>query len=209
MDDETAEGIEGEGTRRLGGLEALRALSWGARGWLFVVVAIGLVQLLRRQWGDAIIFGVTAFALTADASGLLPLEGSWRRPRTRTVVIVGVVAAVPLVLLPRHGVAMAIAVMAIGVAAGAAAWPRHPSPVRPWSRGLRALAIWWGAVWIAGCLWELAEVLRGAQLPGGRAAYPALSDLLNPAVDTVAGKIVFVVCWLAVGGFLVRRGGGR
>jgi hypothetical protein len=47
--------------------------------------------------------------------------------------------------------------------------------------------------------------ILGTVSPGGRAAYPALSDLLNPLLDVPAARVVFVTVWLLGGVFLVRR----
>ena len=180
--------------------------SWA---WLFVVVAIGVVQLLRRQWGDAAVFGAAAVLLAVDAAGLVRLGARARPVGTRTLLIAAAVAVVPLVLLPRHGASIAVPMVVVGLAAIAAVWPGGRRIPRPWPRPLRTLAVSWVVVWIAGCLWEVAEVLYGGVAPGGRAAHPALSDLLDPALDTVVGQTAFVVLWLAVGVFLVRRGSRR
>lgn len=186
-----------------------RTLGWDAWGWLFVMTAIGVVQLVRQQWGDALIFGVTAATLAADASGLLRLEGTARRPSPRTLLVIGGVLAVPLLVLPRHSVAMAVVVLGIGIASVTAAWPGRATAVGPWSRALRGLAISWAVIWIAAGLWELSQVLLGTYLEGGRTAFPALSDLVDPLLDDLPGRIVFVAGWLAAGVFLLRRGERR
>ncbi|MEN2738467.1 hypothetical protein ABCS02_11800 [Microbacterium sp. X-17] len=185
-----------------------RVLTFATWAWLFILTTIGVVQLLRYQWGDAIIFGTAALVLGVDLA--LP-HGRRRARRLRLPLLLATaaIAAIPLVLLPRHSVALAIPMIAVGALAILAAWPGGTRTRRPWSRPLRALAISWVAIWIAGCLWEIAEVTLGGIAPGGRSAYPALSDILNPVLDDVIGKAVFVVVWLAVGVFLVRRAVSR
>ncbi len=185
-------------------------LTWGGAAWLFVLAAIGIVQVVRGQWIDAVIFGGAATALAADAAGLIPAGAPRSRPRSASLLAAGAAFAGVLSLAPRHGVVAAIAVLAVGIAALLIAWPpAPPRGVSPWPRALRELAIWWAAIWIVGCLWELAQFILGGLAPGGRGAHPALSDLLDPVVAPGIGQVVFAVAWVAAGVFLVVRGGAR
>jgi hypothetical protein len=68
----------------------------------------------------------------------------------------------------------------------------------------RTAALWSGAG-ILVCLWELSMYLLGTFAPGGRAAHPALSDLLDPLMDNQVLRLVFVAGWVLAGVFLLRR----
>lgn len=72
-----------------------------------------------------------------------------------------------------------------------------------WPVALRHLAWAWAAIWIAGGLWELAQVLL-VNL-GLDPAIP-LSDLLEPALENRVGQGVFVLLWVLGGVYLLRRG---
>lgn len=181
--------------------------TWGAVCWLGILTAIGIVQIVRAQWFDAAVFFGTAVLLVADAYGWLPPAPRRRRRTARTLLIGAAVAAVVLSALPRHQPAMMIAAGAVGVGAVVLAWPQRAIVRTPWPRAVRRLAWMWAVILVAGCLWELAEFILGRVDP--QLVSFALSDLLNPLVDTMPGHILFVCAWAAMGFFLVRRGGGR
>lgn len=193
------------------GVSRGRRVTWGGLAWLSVLAAIGAVQVVRGQWIDAAIFGGAALVLTADAVGLLPAGKPRRRPGVRVLVVGGAFIAVVLSFAPRHGLLAAVTLLAVGVAAVVIAWPpaEAPAPAGAWPKALRTLAIWWSAIWIAGCVWELVQFILGGISPGGRVRYPALSDLLDPVVALGIGQAVFAVVWIAAGVFLVARGGRR
>lgn len=183
--------------------------SLGALAWLGILITIAIVQLVRQQWGDAVIFAIAGLVLAAEACGWLAKLDRLPAP-TRTVVGIGAAAAAAgLVIAPRHSAVAGAVMIATGIAAMAAVWapPRTTTTQRrPWSRPLRLLAWSWAVAWIVACLWEIVEVTLGATTPGGRAAHPALSDLLDAPVDQLLGKLLFVIAWVAAGLFLVRRG---
>ncbi|NYE18553.1 hypothetical protein [Microbacterium immunditiarum] len=181
----------------------------GAFAWLGILLAIAVVQLARGQWGDAAVFAVAGSLVVAESTGLLVMLERLVRPRTLAVAAGAVAAGVVLMLAPRHSVAAGAAMIGVGVAAAIAAWaPARSEQRRPraWPSATRRLAWSWAAVWLIACLWEVAQVTLGGSTPGGRAAHPALSDIVNPLLDVPLGKGAFVVVWLALGVFLIRRG---
>jgi hypothetical protein len=124
----------------------------------------------------------------------------------RVLVAVGTVAAVALGLLPRHGPAMVLLMILLGVAITLLAWP-GPKQRAPWSAGIRTLAWCWGIIVVIGCLWELFAFILSLVAP--RAPAPALSDLLDPLLADPVGQAAFAVVWVALGIWLVRRVGRR
>jgi hypothetical protein len=191
-----------------------RRLTWGGAAWLFVLVATGIVQIIRRQWIDAAFFGAAALLLAADAAGLFPVGRPRPRPRMRVLLGAAAGCLVVLSLAPRHGVLATVTMLAIGVGAVVIAWPpmSEPRPPSPWPRALRRLGIAWAVIWIIGCIWELIEFILGGLGvfgPQERVMFPALSDLIDPIVTPGLGQAVFAAVWLAIGIFLVVRGGRR
>lgn len=188
-----------------------RRLTWGGAAWLFVLVATGIVQIIRRQWIDTAIFGAAALLLAADAAGLFPGGRPRARPRLRVLLGAAAVCLVVLSLAPRHGVLATVTMLAIGVGAVVVAWPplSEPRPPSRWPRPLRRLGIAWAVIWIIACIWELIEFILGGLGPQERVMFPALSDLLDPIVTPGLGQAVFAAGWLAIGIFLVVRGGRR
>jgi hypothetical protein len=187
-----------------------RRLTWGGAAWLFVLAAIGVVQIVRHQWIDAAIFGVTTLLLVV-AVVLVPVGRATSRPGIRPLVAGGAVIAAVLGLSTRHGAIAAITMIVAGIAAVGIAWPPvdRAAPAGPWPKALRRLAVAWTLIWIIACLWELLEFVLGGLVPTGRITHPALSDLLDPIVTPGIGQLLFALLWVAAGIFLVRRGGRR
>jgi hypothetical protein len=53
------------------------------------------------------------------------------------------------------------------------------------------------------CLWEALAFVLSVTMPGGSDAHPTISVLLDPALETLVGRIVFVGLWLAAGAALL------
>jgi hypothetical protein len=181
----------------------LRALPWIA-----ILVIIGTVQLIRDAPVDAVIFGVVALLITLDAVGVLPRLSPARVPFA-ALVGGGALVAVLLVLAPRHGLLAGIVVSVVGIAAVAIAWSRAAPETRAGDRRVLRGAVLWASVTVALCLWELSSFLLGRYTADSKIAHPALSDLVDPAVDAWPGRILFVAVWVAVMVGFVWVGHGR
>lgn len=177
--------------------------------WVAILAAIGVVQVVREQPFDAAVFGVAAVALVVDATGAAP---AGRRPGVPLTLLlaVGCAIAVALVLAPRHGVLAGLLVGAVGLAAVAFAWPAPGRPAGdddPRRRiRIRRAAVGWACVVVTMCLVELWSFLAGRVSVQAQGRHPAISELLDPALDGPIGKTVFVVAWLALGALLLTRG---
>ncbi|QAY59715.1 hypothetical protein ET475_06725 [Microbacterium protaetiae] len=188
-----------------------RRPGWAFACWLFVLVAIGVVQIVRLQWFDAAVFFGAAPVATLTATGHLSARGSSHRMPLPALSAAAAVLGAILCFLPRHGVLMQVVVIAIGAIAAlvAASGRAVTRPDRPttFSPGIRRLALAWAVIIVLGCVWELIQFILGLVQPD--AAWFALSDLLDPLAGTVPGKILVVAAWLAGGVWLLRRGGRR
>ncbi len=186
--------------------------SRAALAWLAVIGLIGIVQLARGQWGDAALFGAAGVVVAVSALSTRRAGRHAGRPAAPVIASGAVLLIVALSVVPRHSVWALIAVVITGAAAAVTTW-RQPaaddSRAQAWTPALRTLAWSWAAIVIVASLWELLQVTLGRILPGGRAAYPALSDLLDPLVTPPIGQTLFAMCWVALGVFLATRGGRR
>jgi hypothetical protein len=186
----------------------LRALPWIA-----ILLIIGVVQLIRDAPVDSVIFGVVAVLIALDAVGVLPALPAVSPPFV-ALAAGGLVAAVLLVLAPRHGLLAGILVSAVGVAAVTIAWSRpavKSSAAAPRASDRRVLrgAVLWASVTVILCLWELSSFLLGRFTVDTKLAHPAVSDLLDPAIDSWPGRVVFVAVWAAAMLGFVWIGHGR
>jgi len=186
-------------------------VGWPVWCWLFVLVAIGVVQIVRLQWFDAAVFFVTTFGAGVIARRQAAAGAPAHTVSLLLLSTVSAVLAAVLCLLPRHSAAMQAIVIATGAVAVWLAVPNravaHPDRPTGFGPGIRRLTLAWAVIVIIGCVWELVQFVLGLLHPD--AAWFALSDLLNPLAATVPGKIVIVVAWLASGMWLLRRGGRR
>jgi hypothetical protein len=146
--------------------------------------------------------------ITLDALGVLPEPPALRVP-FGVLAIAGALAAVLLTLAPRHGMLAGIVVTVVGVGAVAIAWTRPAREPRAPDRRVLRGAVLWAAVTIVLCLWELSSFLLGRLTADTKIAHPAVSDLLDPAIETWSGRIVFAAVWVAVMLGFVWVGHGR
>ena len=188
--------------------------------WIAIVALTAAVQFVRAAPVDGLVFGVVALALLADALGIVPRVAPIARPGIVPVLVGGAAAALLLALTPRHGVVDGIVLVGVGLAALVAGWAGFRPNARPGAgktRGprpgdaaaLRRTAILWAAVGVATCAWELTSFVFGRVLPEQKAQHPAISDLIDPALDQFWFRALFVVGWIALGIALLRRGGRR
>ena len=184
--------------------------------WIAIVALTAAVQFVRAAPVDGVVFAVVAAALLADALGIIPSFGPIARAGIVPVLVGAVAAALLLAFTPRHGVVDGIVLVGIGLVAIPFAW----SGVRPGAgraRGprlgdaaaVRRTAILWAAVGVATCAWELTSFVLGRMLPEQKAQHPAISDLIDPALDQFWFRAMFVVGWIALGIALLGRGGRR
>jgi len=98
-----------------------------------------------------------------------------------------------------------LAIVGLGAAVVVTGWRgrRHP---RPATARLPATGLaLWGAVLVAGGLWELAALLQQPNLATGSYAHPTISTLTDPVLSTWAGRSIVLAGWLGLGWFLVER----
>ncbi|GAA3738730.1 hypothetical protein GCM10022239_12870 [Leifsonia bigeumensis] len=187
---------------------ALRRL---ARPWTIILVITGLFQLFRGAPVDGAFFLAVAAVLLADEFGLvaLPAVGlpSGRAGRSALAGVAAVLGTL-MVLAPRHGLVEGLIVSGIGLTVLLFAWP-DPRSTDAAPTPLRRAGILWAIIAVAICLIEVTSFLLGLPSEAAQFAHPSISLLLDPALDTIEGRVVFTALWLVVGIALLRRGTRR
>lgn len=191
-----------------------------------MLVLTAVFHFLRGAPVDAWIFLGGAVLIALDALGWLHIpvralpDGQTLSRRVIAFSLIGV-AALTFAFAPLYGGADTALVVGLGVLLLPVVWadrPRASGAVdtggRPQSQdaapearaAIRRAAIAWSAVIVAGCAWEIAAFFLGRSSPAAENAFPALSDLVDPAVAWPPARAALVVLWLAGGYALLRRG---
>ena len=185
-------------------------------GLLILLVGVSLAWDAGRRSGQAAPAQAgPAMPAPAEASSAEPspvevggpqARARWRRPALSAAwLAAGVLYAVVAGSFSRYSWPATVAVAGLGAAVVAVGWrgPRHtrPAPPRPPAAGLAL----WGAVFVAGCLWELWSLLEQPDLATSSYAHPTISTLTDPVLSTWAGRSVVLAGWLGLGWFLVER----
>lgn len=174
--------------------------------WICVLGIMAGFQTWRGAYVDGILFFALVAMLVLDrltGGTIVILKRPIVAPKVITLGITGVLGVV-LVLAPRHSWIDLVAFIAIGVTVLIVAWEPAPERVkRPRKAMLRSMWFWSMAA-VALCLWEATAFILSVTVPNGYLYFPTISVLLDPFVETLGGRMVFVGLWLAAGYGLLR-----
>ncbi len=178
-------------------------------GVLLLFAAAGLAWDAGRSRARAT--GVTgagpaqASSPAPSASSAAPAIGQ----RRALLIVIGLASAALYAAVvgsfTRYSWPATAAVTGLGAVVVAVGW-RGPLTRGPASARLSLPgAASWGALLVAGGLWELAALLQQPDLTTESVAHPTISTLTEPLLGSHGGRSVLLGAWLAIGWFLVRR----
>jgi hypothetical protein len=176
-------------------------------GVLLLLVAAGLAwDAAKRARRPA----PAAEGRVAGGGGTVPpasgRPGGARRPLVMASCVAGgVIYAAVVGSFTRYSWPATAAVIIVSAAVVIIGW-RGPLRLRhvPGRLAMPGAAVW-GALLVAGGLWELAALLQQPSLTEASYAHPTISALTDPALGAHAGRSVALVIWLALGWFLAER----
>lgn len=174
--------------------------------WVWIFFITTAFQIFRGSIGDAIIFGL-ATALIALATTNFAKANLLERKQVRILVSVPALLALEAVLtvMPRHTGAQAAVFFVILAVSLALVWHKDTgAKLKPEPTVKRARFIW-AALCVGLMLWEFAANILG-QFANSLSAFPTISVLLDPALDTIWGQGAFAALWLLIGYGLLRLG---
>lgn len=182
-----------------------RRWTLGAVLWLSAMTIMASFQTWRGAYEDGVLFFGIVILLALDRAFGERLGSKLKRLRIAPAVIWGVTAlfGVVLVLAPRHGLVTFVTMTLLGALMLVLAWPQLPATSSTSTPAIRRSAWWWAIIAVLLCFWEAIAFVLSVTMPGGSAAHPTISVLLDPALETLLGRIVFVGLWLAAGAGLV------
>lgn len=174
--------------------------------WIAVLTIMASFQTWRGAYVDGILFYSLVLMLVVDritGGRIRIVKQPIVAPKVVTLAITGTLGIV-LVLAPRHSWVDLAVFIAVGVTVLLVAWePAPPRTQRPPAAYLRSM--WtWSMLAVAICVWEAVAFVLSVTMPGGSDDFPTISVLLDPFVENVWGRAVFVGLWLAAGYGLLR-----
>lgn len=174
--------------------------------WIIVLTFMAGFQTWRGAYADGILFFALVAMLIVDrltGGRLVIMKKPIIAPKKITLAITGVLGVV-LVVAPRHSWVDLAVFIAIGVTVLLVAWEPAPDrEKRPHKALLRSM--WtWSMLAIAICIWEATAFVLSVSMPGGSEDFPTISVLLDPFVENIIGRMIFVGLWLAAGYGLLR-----
>ena len=169
--------------------------------WISVLAIMAGFQTWRGAYVDGVLFFALVAMLIIDrltGGRIILMKQPVVAPKVVTLAITGVLGLV-LVLAPRHSWIDLVALVAIGVTVLIVAWAPTPErPERSHTSLLRSMWFWSMAA-VALCVWEATAFVLSVTVPDGIDMFPTISVLLDPFVENIWGRIVFVGLWLAAG----------
>lgn len=172
--------------------------------WTFIFAITFGFQIFRGEGIDAIIFGVATLIMLSQK---IPALQNITLPRVtlskRTIWFLASFAGLALAYIPRHHPLLAFALIALAVLLFATLWGREEGRVRLSSTEFRS-SIFWSITALVVALWELAALVT-ANIKKNDRAYPTISELVVPALDSPLARIQFVTGWILIGWLVIRH----
>jgi hypothetical protein len=174
--------------------------------WVVAFALTAGLQIFRGSVSDTIIFTLGTFLITF--AGFVPKN--WDLPTVKQISnlqlsIAFVLVGMLLVLFPLHSVFTTALVIVVLPAAILLAWGTHRGPKKPASKRVKRARLLWVSWAVLTCIWEFTANILG-QLHNTHTAYPTISILIVPLLDTILGQAGFVAVWVLVGLSLIRIG---
>ena len=172
--------------------------------WVAAFALCSALQVFRGDVVDETIFASSTVLILLSTTLLRRFSiPAARFNRLRYLEWAGLVLLLSLGLIPRHSQLSAFVLLAALAAVVPIAWGATAlSPQKLTIRERNARLLWssWAVVV---CLWEFAANILG-QLNQTHTRFPTISLLLDPVLNSVIGKAIFVMAWLMVGFGLLK-----
>ena len=164
------------------------------------------LQIFRGSPGDAIIFGLSTLLVIIAVTDYARFDALERKQVKLLVSLPTLLALIAiLTVMPRHTGAQAAVFFVILAVALALVWHSDPGPKLKPEKSVTKARFIWAALCVGLMLWEFAANILG-QFANSLSAYPTISVLIDPALDTIWGQGAFAALWLAIGFGLLRLG---
>jgi len=171
-----------------------------------VIAMAEVVHVIRRDVVDIALFAGTAVVIVADRLRPARRPASPAQLARWALVAAGCVAYTVLVApMSRTGWPLRVVLVVPGLLAAVTVLRRAVSPLEQASPGPPRGWWVWPALFVVGCLWELAAFAQQPDAQTPSYEHPTLSTFAEPWLAMPASRAVTAALWLAAGWWLVRR----
>lgn len=178
--------------------------------WLLTLAIMAGFQWWRGARVDGVLFTAVVIILVIDLLNGSPAEPQLRRlilPRG-VVVACATIVGITLTFTPRNSWFDLIAVIIAGAGVMLLTWtPPTNRELRP-DHAVRRSATLWAIMALTLCVWEALALVFSAtsalEATIALQAFPTVSVLLDPFLESWIGHVFFVACWLLAGLGLLR-----
>lgn len=172
--------------------------------WLYIIAAMGIWHLGRGAYGDAAVFILSSVLLELDFRNKKFLFKKFQIVKKEQLILILIASGVVLSIAPRFS---NINLFVLGILAFVSfllIWHpdlgRRPKIDQPTKRAIK----YWSVLLVGLCLIELSAYVLATLDDGNDIDFPTVSVLLDPALESVTGRIVFCIIWLLIGYRLMR-----
>jgi hypothetical protein len=182
-----------------------KRLVQGLNPWAPLFAFVALFQFMRGANFDAIYFCAVVALLIIQSKGssrfVLP-----DRPRFKslTTILFLLAFGILLFLVPRRSSLEVALMISILLIAFTFAWHRDPESTRNKTGNITKAAWLWAGLAISTSLWELSAYVL-SDLVKDPYAFPTISVLMKPFMETSFGRASFLAIWLVAGWALLLR----
>ena len=180
-----------------------------ANPWVWIFFITALFQIFRGSLGDAVIFGLATALIAAATTGFARANILERKQVRLLLSLPAVVTLIAvLTVIPRHTGVQAAIFLVILTGSLALVWHKDDGVKLKAEKDVKYSRIVWAALCVGLMLWEFAANIFG-QLVDSLSAFPTISVLVDPMLDTIWGQGGFAAIWLLIGFGLLRLGSRR
>lgn len=177
---------------------------FGLNPWIPLFAFVAAFQAMRGANFDAIYFSVVAIVLIVDWKKLFPFEfpGKPNLKFHQLTIIPGLIIFALLALDRKSPIEVAL-MLSLLLVAVALVWYKDSGPQPDNTKALRLSKWLWITLAVMISLWELFAYIL-SDVASDKYAYPTISILMVPFMESEAGPLVFLLIWFAIGVSLLK-----
>lgn len=172
--------------------------------WSLIAFITFAVQLYRRSYSDAIIFGLALFIIHFESTGIID---SWKfrgikLSRFHLRIFIGA-SLLAIYLTNREETTLAIYFLLIAPLIFIFLWDGEPKHEKLNRLEIRS-AVYWSFCGVAIATWEVLAIVLSIFF-GDKSEFPTLSEIAAPVLSSPIERLQFAFIWLLSGYYIVVK----